>query len=141
MTPALYWFLAGLVLVIVELMTGTFYLLIFGIACSAAALVAYAGGDFAPQAIVAAFTALVGLVIVKKRKRSLEGQGDAAAIDVGQIATFETWLNQEGRLARVRYRGAPWDADVAGATDLPAGASLFVTAVDGTRLKVSQHRP
>ncbi|MBL8535733.1 MAG: NfeD family protein [Betaproteobacteria bacterium] len=141
MTPALYWFLAGLVLVIVELMTGTFYLLIFGIACSAGALVAYAGGDFAPQAIVAAFTALVGLVIVKKRKRSLEGQGDAAAIDVGQTATFETWVNAEGRLARVRYRGAPWEADVAGSADFQAGASLFVTAVDGTRLKVSQQRP
>jgi membrane protein implicated in regulation of membrane protease activity len=41
MQPALAWLLAGLLLVVVELMTGTFYLLILGIAAGIGSLIAF----------------------------------------------------------------------------------------------------
>ncbi len=43
MQPALAWLLLGLVLVVVELLTGTFYLLILGLAAGVGSLVAWLG--------------------------------------------------------------------------------------------------
>ena len=54
MDPALLWAITGLVLVIVELLTGTFYLLMLGIAAFGAAATAWLGYDFPAQAIVVA---------------------------------------------------------------------------------------
>ena len=59
MATYLLWAIAGFVLVMAELLTGTFYLLVLGIAALAAAAIAYVGGDFWVQAMVAAAVALI----------------------------------------------------------------------------------
>ena len=51
MEPYLAWIVAGFLLVIVELLTGTFYLLVIGVGAFAGALVAYAGGTYFVQAV------------------------------------------------------------------------------------------
>ena len=61
----LVWLIAGFILVIVELATTTFYLLVFGIAAFAGAGVAYAGGALIWQAIVAAAVAVAGVFWVQ----------------------------------------------------------------------------
>ena len=45
------------------------------------------------------------------------------------------------RLARVRYRGASWDARVEGTDAIEPGATVFVHATDGNTLKVGKNRP
>jgi membrane protein implicated in regulation of membrane protease activity len=60
MDAALAWAAAGLVLVTVELLTGTFYLLMLGMAAFAAAGAAWLGYDFAVQSIVGSVVAAVG---------------------------------------------------------------------------------
>ena len=60
MDPSLVWAAIGLVLVISELLTGTFYLLMLGTAAFAAAGVAFFGQGLAVQAIVAAAVAAAG---------------------------------------------------------------------------------
>ncbi|HEX2200220.1 MAG TPA: hypothetical protein VHG88_16595 [Burkholderiales bacterium] len=60
MDPALLWAVIGLVLVIVELLAGTFYLLMAGVAAFGAAGAAWLGYDFAVQSIVASVVASVG---------------------------------------------------------------------------------
>jgi hypothetical protein len=54
MDHAIVWAVIGLVLVIVELLTGTFYLLMLGVAAFGAALAAWLGLEFPAQSIVAA---------------------------------------------------------------------------------------
>ena len=53
MDPAFAWAIVGLVLVIAELLSGTFYLLMLAIAAFGAAGVAYLGQAFPVQCIVA----------------------------------------------------------------------------------------
>ena len=60
MDPALLGAVIGLVLVIVELLTGTFYLLMLGVAAFGAAGAAWLGYDFAVQSIVGSVVAAVG---------------------------------------------------------------------------------
>lgn len=141
MTLEIGWLVAGILLVIVELMTGTFYLLILGIAAIAASIVAWSGGTFWMQAAIAGAVAIGGLFFVVNRRRDIEGQGSIEPIDIGQPAAFEAWRHEPDRLAQVRYRGATWDAVVEGDGAVAAGATLYVTAVQGNRLKVSTRQP
>ncbi len=140
MDPALLWAVIGLVLVIVELLTGTFYLLMLGVAAFGAAGAAWLGYDFAVQSIVASVVAAVGCYGVHVyRDRSKADR--MPPIDAGMPASFESWIDVGARLARVRYRGASWDARVEGAEALEPGATVYVLAADGNTLKVAKNRP
>ena len=140
MDPALAWAIVALVLVIAELVSGTFYLLMLGVAAFGAAGAAWLGHDFAVQAIVAAVLGAAGCygVHVDRARASTKRM---PPIDLGMPASFESWLDARSRLARVRYRGASWDAEVQGNEALEPGATLFVLAADGNTLKVATSRP
>ena len=60
MDPALAWAIVGLVLVITELVTGTFYLVMLALAAFGAAAAAYFGQAFPVQSVVAALVAAAG---------------------------------------------------------------------------------
>jgi len=140
MDPALAWAVAGLGLVIVELLTGTFYLVMLGIAAFGAAGAAWLGYDFSVQVIVAAVVAAVGCYGVHAYREKNKAQ-QMAPIDAGMPASFESWIDTGARLARVRYRGASWDARVEGAEALEPGTTVYVLATDGNTLKVGKNRP
>ena len=140
MDPALAWAIVGLVLVIAELLSGTFYLLMLALAAFGAALAAYFGQAFPVQCIVAVVLAAAGCYGVHLH-RARSGAKRMAPIDAGMPASFESWLDARSRLARVRYRGASWDAQVEGSEALEPGATLFVVAADGNTLKVTKNRP
>lgn len=140
MDHAVVWAVAGLVLVIVELVTGTFYLLMLGIAAFGAALAAWLGLTFAAQSIVAAVVAVVGCYGVHVYRAKNRAQ-QMAPIDAGMPASFESWLDAGARLARVRYRGASWEARVEGREAIEPGATVYVLAADGNTLRVAKNRP
>ena len=136
----LAWGVLGLALVIAELLTGTFYLLMLGVAAFGAAAVAGMGLVFAVQAVVGFVVAAAGCYGVhayraKNRARQMP------PIDAGMPAIFETWIDAGSRLARVRYRGASWDARIEGDSALEPGTTVYVLATDGNTLKVAKSRP
>jgi membrane protein implicated in regulation of membrane protease activity len=140
MEPWLAWGVLGLALVIAELLTGTFYLLMLGIAAFGAAVAAGLGQPFAVQTIIAFVVAGAGCygAHVWRAKNRTE---QMPPIDAGMPASFEGWVDASGRLARVRYRGASWDARVEGAEALEPGSTVYVLATDGNTLKVTKTRP
>jgi len=140
MDPALAWAIVALMLVIAELLTGTFYLLMLAVAAFGAATTAYVGQPFPAQCIVAALLAAGGCYGVHVY-RARSGSKRMAPIDAGMPASFESWLDPGSRLARVRYRGASWEARVEGSEALEPGAMLVVLAADGNTLKVAKSRP
>jgi membrane protein implicated in regulation of membrane protease activity len=137
---SLAWLIAGFLLVIVELLTGTFYLLVLGIACFAGAVLAYAGGSFVWQAAIAAAVAVAGVVLVRRYKKTVEPKR-MQVLDFGQPATFDSWVNKGDGRARVKYRDALWDAQIVGETAGEPGEVLYVNSIDGNALKVSKSRP
>jgi membrane protein implicated in regulation of membrane protease activity len=140
MDHSLAWAICGLVLVIAELLTGTFYLLMLAVAAFGAAAAAYLGLPFSSQVIVAAIVAgagCYGVHVYRAKNRA----GQMPSIDAGKPAEFEEWIDQPGGLARVRYRGASWDAHVEGASALEPGRVLYVRKTDGNTLKVAAKRP
>ena len=142
MQPALAWLLVGLMLVVVELVTGTFYLLILGIAAGIGSLIAFLGQPLWIQAVIAAIAAGVGAFLVNRYHRAVNASSPKdTANDIGQTVTIESWVSEPQRLARVRYRGTIWDADVLGSDRIETAARLYVVAMEGSRLKVSSAGP
>jgi membrane protein implicated in regulation of membrane protease activity len=134
------WAVTGLILVLAELVTGTFYLLVLGVAALAAAAVAFFGVSFWAQAIVSAVIAVAGVIWIQRRRSRME-TAVMSSPDVGQPVIWESWLNERDRLARVRYRGASWDARVLGECAAEPGEMLYINAVDGNTLEVVKTRP
>lgn len=140
MDHSLAWAIGALALVIAELLTGTFYLLMLGVAAFGAAAAAYLGLQFSSQVIVAAIVAAAGCYGVHAyRARNRAGQ--MPSIDAGKPATFEQWIDPATRLARVHYRGAQWEALVEGTESLQPGGLVYVLNSNGNTLKVAAQRP
>ena len=140
----LMWVVVGFVLVIAELLTGTFYLLVIGIGAFAGALVAWLGGAGTLQAVAAATVALIGtwLVHMWHRAQPKDLPGTSNFLDRGQPVVLEAWQNEGAGLARVKYRGTTWDARVSAAGSKPVpGATLYIDAQEGQTLVVVEAPP
>jgi membrane protein implicated in regulation of membrane protease activity len=72
---SLVWALVGLALVIAEVLTGTFYLVMLGVAAFAAAGTAYMGYGIPTEAIVGALIAALGCYGVYLRRTSSARRG------------------------------------------------------------------
>src|SRR5207245_3594778 len=100
---SLAWLIAGFILIIVELVTGTFYLLVLAIAALVGAGVGYASGALVWQAIGAAIVAVAGVVWVHRYRQALSPKR-MQGLDFGQPAAFDSWVNRGAGHARVKYR-------------------------------------
>jgi membrane protein implicated in regulation of membrane protease activity len=137
METYLVWLAAGFVLVIAELVTGTFFLLVLGIAAFAGSATAWFGLGFWLEALCAAAVAVAGVLWVRQHRKTTAQPG-MASLDVGQAVAFDAWVSREQGAARVKYRNTLWDAEVEGERELDHGQVLFIHAVDGNTLKVSK---
>lgn len=131
-----WWTIAGFALVIAELMSGTFYLLVLGLAAFAGGGVAFVNYPFWVQALVAAAIAVIGVAAVNRVRRARPAT-PAPSLDVGQTVVLDAWVSRQDRLARVRYRNAIWDAKVLDEPAAEAGQTLYIRHVDGNTLHVS----
>ena len=140
----LIWVVIGFALVIAELLTGTFYLLVLGVGFFAAALCAWLGANFLIQAVVGSGVALVGAWLVHHwhSRNQLSDGGRSNLLDRGQPVVLERWTNQPAGIGRVKYRGASWDARLADAQARPEeGATLYIEGQEGSTLIVGAAPP
>lgn len=135
----LWWILTG-ALVAAEMLTGTFFLLMFAIGAASGALTAHAGASGSFQVAVASVVIIVAttfwhMVIRNRVKRgpSVQANPDVQS-DVGQtVHIAEGWFEQTGAKDRVSYRGTTWPAQTVDKTPLEVG-SYVIAYVSGTTL-------
>ena len=131
---ALYylWWIAAAILVGVEMMTGTFYLLIVALACVAGGLVAYTGFDASWQWGVAAVIEVIGTAAVVLWKKKFATQPRLSNnLDVGQRVSVLEWRDND--TARVSYRGTQWDA-VLDSPATPKREHMVIMGMRGAQL-------
>ena len=107
------WWLMAVVLVIAEMLTGTFYLLAIASGLAVAGLAAYLGVAWGGQAALAALLCLacVAGIFRWKQQHTNPHEQSNLAYDIGQDVHVVHW--SDDRHARVSYRGAEWDAELA----------------------------
>ncbi len=103
------WWIAAAILVGVEMMTGTFYLLVVALACVAGGAIAGLGYDIGWQWGAAALVEVVGTLAINRWKRTHQTKPKLSNnLDIGAKVSVLEW-NEDGT-ARVAYRGTQWDA-------------------------------
>ena len=135
----LVWIVAGFALVIAELVSGTFYLLVIGVGAFAGAVVAWMGGNLLVQAAIGGIIAIGGAVAVH-HWHSRQRIGDPTQsnfLDRGQPVVLEGWANETANLARVKYRGTSWDARLASGARPAPGTTLYIEGQEGNTLVVA----
>jgi membrane protein implicated in regulation of membrane protease activity len=133
----IWWLLAGAA-VTVELLTGTFYLLMISIGLVAAAISAHIGAANAVQILVAAIVGGGATVAWHFYKAKNDTRLPANAnrdvnLDIGEQVQVDSW--QPDGLAQVQYRGAQWTVVAAPAVAQQAGM-YKVKELHGNRLVV-----
>jgi membrane protein implicated in regulation of membrane protease activity len=134
------WLAAAGVLVILELFTGTFYLLMIAIGLAVGGIVAVLGAGGPAQTIAAAAIGVLATALLHRSRFGRPARHEPARdrnvnLDIGQRVTVPAW--EHGR-ARVMYRGALWDVELGqGAT--PQAGDFRIVEVQGSRLVVSNH--
>jgi membrane protein implicated in regulation of membrane protease activity len=124
----IWWLLTGAA-VAVELLTGTFYLLMLAIGLAAAALAAHLGAPTPLQFVVAALVgggAVVGWHLQRQRGPNL---------DIGETVQVSHW--KPDGTALVKYRGAQWTA-VHPPGAIPVAGPHRICEVVGSRLVIEQ---
>ncbi|MGF6772051.1 membrane protein implicated in regulation of membrane protease activity [Paraburkholderia sp. GAS199] len=137
----LFWWIGAGVLVVLELISGTFYLLMIAIGCVAAAVAHIAGAAADVQFTVAAVVALAAVLLLRRsrfgrRLRKEASKNPDVNLDIGQTLTVPAWRE---RRARVNYRGAAWDVELASGE--PEDAQVYeITEMRGSCLVVVANR-
>jgi len=126
-----WWWIVAAVLVGVELTSGTFYLLVYGLAAGAAGVAAWLGVGLVGQLLTAGVIAALGTLALRHWKRSTDHpESSVQDMDIGQPVKVESW--QDGR-GQVKYRGALWDAEAESAA-VDSAQPLLIRAVKGNTL-------
>ena len=132
------WWITAVVLIGVELLVGTFYLLAVGVAIACGGVAAWLGASVPVQFAVAGVLGLV-LTIATHRWRLARAMPPAEPpLDVGHPVRIENWRTDG--TARVAYRGSDWDAELA-APDVPRRETMYITAMRGSVLVLSDRKP
>ncbi len=133
----LWWLLAGTA-VGVELVTGTFYLLMLAVGLAAAAVSAHMGGSVPLQIVVAALVSSATVLGWRQYRKSQPSILPANAnrdvnLDIGETVQVDAW-NTDGT-STVKYRGASWTVASVSGGPLAAGPHQVVEVI-GSRLIV-----
>lgn len=133
-SSTIWWVIAGL-LVLAELSTGSFFLLMLALGAAAGALAGHAGLGLQAQLIAAAAVggaAVAGWYRLRQgRVRPPAGADRNVNLDIGETVHVSAW-DAEG-CGQVSYRGASWQARHGGEGP-PQPGPHRIRAIEGNRL-------
>jgi membrane protein implicated in regulation of membrane protease activity len=139
-----WWWLIALGMGVLELLTGTFYLLLLAVACVAGGLAAYGSVGVAGQLLCTALVAVAGWFGLQKWHPVRNSRGDVTSnrdvlLDIGERVQVARW-DENGR-SQVSYRGANWaveiDPSVRSASAPPQPGEFEIRSVTGNRLIIA----
>lgn len=133
------WFILAGVVLVLEFLTGTFYLIMISLGMAAGGIAALAGLGPNVQALIAAAVWIIATLLLRQTKwgksRHAEADKDPNInMDIGQQVQVDAWNEQ--RSARVMYRGAMWDVELLSGDAVPG--SFVIREVRASRLFVEK---
>lgn len=136
----LWWIAAG-ALVGIELLTGSFYLLMLALGMAASAIAAHLGLGSTAQWVVAALVG-GGAAIVWHLKRPQAsptrhaGNNRDVNLDIGETVQVDRW--ETHRSTTVKYRGSAWSAIAAETGTAPSPGTHRIVEVRGSQLVIEK---
>ena len=142
MSDWINWLAAAGIVVVLELFTGTFYLLMIALGLLCGALAAWLGLSGSVQMITAALVGSVATVTLRCSRFGARNKVEASRdpnvnLDIGQSIDIHKWnrTSAETYSARAMYRGAHWDVAYAGSGE-PHPGMFKIVEIRGSQLIV-----
>lgn len=136
----IWWILTGAA-VAIELVTGTFYLLMLAVGLAAGAIAAHLGASLVGQIVFAAVVG-GGAVAAWHWKRSKNpaplpaNSNRDVNLDIGEAVQVEHW-NADGT-ATVKFRGANWTAVPSNPDEFAEAGNFRIREMQGNRLIIEK---
>jgi membrane protein implicated in regulation of membrane protease activity len=143
LSPMYIWAIIGIILIIADLLTLTFFLIFLGVGALVTSVFTVMGvtTGINSQLICFAVSSLITMVLfrglVKKMFGKKEGKSDYAEL-VGQKGYVADTI-PAGHEGKVSYRGSVWIAFSDCSEDIPAGTLVTIESIDGIKLKVKSN--
>ena len=134
----IYWFILALILLGLEMASGTFYLLVLSIAMAIGGVAALIGAGFSAQFALSALASIVGIFLLRRWKGVSVSDATSQNLDIGQTVRVLNW-HDDGS-ARVFFRGAEWDA-VFDPPDAPHEGTFYIKAMRSSILVLTHDKP
>lgn len=133
------WAILGLLLVALEMVTPSFFIMFFGLGALAASAVAALGYSLVVQLLAFLVTTVICFVFLRKYALRMRGgpmiQTNYDAL-VGKTGIVTKTIAMETGLGQVKVRGEDWSALAETSTEIAQGEMVEVVAVSGVRLIV-----
>jgi membrane protein implicated in regulation of membrane protease activity len=131
-----WWWVLAVGIGILELLSGTFYLLVIAAGCGAAGVLAALGGPLWTQFAAAAVVCVAGTAWARRARAGAPrpapaGQNADVIADIGQRVHVRAW-DVDGP-TRVQYRGTQWTVELAPGEVAEPG-EYRISEVAGNRL-------
>ncbi len=133
-----YWFIFAVLLIALEMTSGTFYILIVGMAAMGGGLAALAGLGLELQIASAAVIGVIGTLLLHNYRagKGHELTPEDSDLDIGIQVDVDEWKSD--RRLRVFHRGTQWDAEISGA-EVDVNRPLIIVGKKGSILLLANH--
>jgi len=135
----LTWAILGLLLIALEMVTPSFFVIFFGMGALAASAAAALGYGIFAQLLAFLVTTFIGFVFLRKYSLKMQSgpttQTNYEAL-VGKMGVVTKTIAVETGLGQVRVRGEDWSALAETNAEIAQGEMVEVLAVSGVRLIV-----
>lgn len=133
----MYWLIAAVVLVVLEMFIGTFYLLVIAAALASVGLTEWLfHTPIEFNLAMLAMLCAVGIAVAHtyQKKRAKRTQSTNQPLDVGQSVRIEHQLHSD--MYQVQYRGSTWQAQLQDASDPSSGQTAYICGRQGNILHI-----
>lgn len=134
------WLTAGICLLVIEMMSGTFVLMFLSLGCFAAAMADYLGStELNTEVAIGVAISLLGLVIWRKTLQKRLTKQISVSSDIGK----EIVVDQEtlpGQSSRISYQGTTWNAVSVDSEVIKSGQPAQIVGIDGNSLLIRNLR-
>ena len=135
---AIPWLILASVFLILEMLTGGFYLLVLALGFAFGALLQWLGISSVIQLFSVSFLIFIGFFALRFwREKQAEPLLTEESLDVGALVVVISWSNKVGR---IRYRGTEWAAISASPQLWPAETQVTICRVEGSIFVVESCR-
>ena len=144
MAESTMWFVLAGVLLILEIFTGTFYLMMIALGLAAGGVAALAGMALATNLVCAGVVGVLATLLLRRSRLGKPADPAPARdpninLDIGQSLTVRHWLIVAGSpaTARVKHRGAQWDVELMPGLP-PEPGNFVIREIRGSHLIVGR---
>lgn len=129
MVMVIPWLILASIFLILEILTGSFYLLILALAFGFGALLQWLNFVWPVQVFGVSILIFIGFFVLRVlRKNQTELAVIEDSLDVGAFVTVISWSQKVGR---IRYRGTEWTAISETPQCWPSGTQVIICRVEG----------